>query len=139
MVVVVKGKEARHVAVVGAGACLGVAHESAVIFALQLHVHHVVLALHVVPDHLALSGRLVIDLQFLHGEVGQIVEHHFVLTAEEVLAVQHQVVHLATVDVDVAIVLQLGPLHLTDEPVEHRALGQVEGIGIESDGVATIE
>ena len=138
VVVVVETEQPGHVAVVGAAARLGVGHVAAVVFALQLHVHHVVLLLHVVTNQLALLGALVEDLQLLHGVVGQVVEHDLILALEEVLAVQRQVVHLLAVDVDVAVFLQFCTRHLTDESVEHRAFGQVEGRGVVDQRVTAI-
>ena len=138
VVVVVEREESSHVTVVGTCAGFDIPHEATVIVALEHHVHHVVLALHIVAYALTLTSRLVVDLQLLHGEVRQVVEHHLVLATEEVLAVEQQIVHLSPVDIDVAILLQLSTRHLTDESVEHRSVGQVEGRCIVDNGVATI-
>ena len=138
VVVVVEREQACHVAFFRAKASLDVGQISAVVFALQADVHHVVFLLHVVAYHLALLGRLVVDLDVLDGEVGQVVEHHLVVALEEVLAVECQVVYLLAVDVDVAVVLEFGSRHLSDESVEHRSFRQVEGRGIVDDGVAAI-
>ncbi len=64
--------------------------------------------------------------------------HHLVLAFEEVLAVERQVVHLLAVDVDVAVLLQLGAGHLANEAVEHRAFGHVEGRCVVDQRVAAI-
>ena len=138
MVVVIEAEQAGQIAIVGTQAALDITHGAAVVFALQLHVHHVIFLLDVVAKKFALLGALVEDLQFLDGVVGQVVEHHLVLTLEEVLAVEGQVIDLLTVDIYVAVVLQLGTGHLADEAVEHRTLGQVEGRGIIDEGIATI-
>ena len=138
MVVIVEAEESGQITVVCADASFYVTHEAAIVLTLQLHVHHVVLLLHVVAYELALLRALVEDLQFLHGVVGQIVEHHLVLSLEEVFAVQREVVHLLAVDVDVAVVLQLCTWHLADKTVEHRAFWQVEGRSIINQRVAAI-
>ena len=68
----------------------------------------------------------------------QIVEHNLVVALEEVLAVEREVVYLLTVDIDVAIALDLGSRQLAHKGVEHRAVGHVEGAGIIHECVATI-
>ena len=72
----------------------------------------------------------MVDLHLLHGVRRQVVEHLPVVALEEVRAVQCQVVHLAPVHVNLAVLLQFHPRHLPDQLVEHRPFGQVERIGI---------
>ena len=138
MIIIVESKQAGHVAFVGTATHLHVAQVTPVVLPFQLDVHDVVLLLHVVSDEFTLLGRFVIDLDILHGEVRQVVEHHPVLPLEEVLAVECQVVHLLAVDIDVAVVLQLRTRHLPDESVKHGTFGQVEGRSIIDDGIAPV-
>ena len=81
----------------------------------------------------------MVGLHLLHGVGRQVVEHHLVVALEEVLAVEQQFVDLLAMHQNATVVLQLHAVHLTDEGIEHGAVGNVEGIGIEGDGVAAIE
>ena len=138
VVVEVHAEEPPQVAVFRTQASLGVGQDVAVELAFQVDVHHIVFLLYVAADTFAQPGRLVVYLQVLHRIVGQVVEHELVLAAEEVLSVQEQVVDALSVDVDVAVLLQLGTRELSYQSVEHRTFGQVEGSGIVDDGVAAI-
>ena len=75
MIIIVESKQAGHVAFVGTATHLHVAQVTPVVLPFQLDVHDVVLLLHVVSDEFTLLGRFVIDLDILHGEVRQVVEH----------------------------------------------------------------
>ena len=138
MVSVVESEEAAQIAVVGAQSALDVGQQSAVVLALQLHVHDVVLLRCFLALPFTLFRRLVVDLHILHRVVRQVVEHHLVVALEKVLAVERQVVHLLAVDVDVAVVLQLGARHLAHQSVEHGTLGQVERCGVVDHRIAAI-
>ena len=145
------GKEAGHVAVglrsplsiktFGSGdaaASLEVAHVANAVLALQLHVHHILLLLHVAAQELATLGGLVEHLHLLHRVVGQILQHHLVLSLEKVFSVQGQIIDLTPIHLDFAIVVQFHPVHLTEQAIEHGAFGHIEGIGIIDEGVATV-
>ena len=103
-----------------------------------MHVHRVFLLFFVTTQKLTLGRAFVEYLHVLDGVVGQVFEHHLVLALEEVGAVQRQVLHLLAVDVNLAVLLQFHARQLLDESVEHRALGNVEGVSIENDGVAFV-
>ena len=90
------------------------------------------------PLKLALGRLLVIDLHVLHCVVRQVLQHHLVLALEEVGTVQRQVLYLLAIDEYLAVVLQFHTWQLLDESVEHRALRNVEGIGIIDNGIALI-
>ena len=85
-----------------------------------------------------LVGCLVIHLNLLHRVVRQVLQHQLVLPPKEVLAVQQQVLHFLAVDENLTLLVQLRAGHLTDERVEHRAVGHVEGIGIIHQRIAAI-
>ena len=138
MVVIVEAEQASHVTFVGTIPAFDITHQTTIVFALQLHIHHVVLLLYVMANEFTLLGTLVKDFQFLHGVVGQVVEHYLVLSLKEVLTVQREVVHLFAVDIDVSVVLEFGTGHLTNQSVEHRTFWQVKGGGIIHQCVATI-
>ena len=138
MVVEVESEGAGGPAVVCSGARLGVGNVAPGVLPFQVDVHHEVLGLDLAAQSLALLGALVIHLDVFHGEIRQVFQHHLVLSLEEVLAVEQQVVNLLAVDVYVAVVLELHPRHLADEPVEHRTLGEVERRGVVDDGVAAV-
>ena len=108
------------------------------VFALELHVHHKLLLLHIDAQPFALLGRLLIHLHVLYHIVGQVVEHHPVVALEEVLAIECEVINLASVDEYLSVVLQLHAWQLLDECIEHTPLGHIEGIGIECYCVASI-
>ena len=138
MVIVIESEGTSHVTVICTVPPFDITHIASIILTLQLHIHHVVFLLYVVTNELTLLGALVKDLQFLDGVVGQVVEHHLVLTLEEVLTVERQIVHLLAVDIDITVVFELCPRHLTDQSVEHRAFRQVESRGVIHQCVATI-
>ena len=138
MVIIVEAEQASHVTFVGTVPAFNITHQTAIIFALQLHIHHVVFLLDIMANEFTLFGTLVKDFQFLHGVVGQVVEHYLVLSLEEVLTVQREIVHLLAVDIDVSVVLEFGTGHLTNQSVEHRTFWQVKGGGIIHQRVTTI-
>ena len=127
MVSIVKSEETSQIAVVSAESSLDVSQQTAIVLALQLHVHHIILFLNLFAFPLAVLRRLVVDLDVLHGVVRQVVEHHFVVAFEEIFAVECQVVNLLAVDIDVTVVFQLCAGHLADETVEHGTFRKVEG------------
>ena len=77
-----------------------------------------------------LVGLLVVDGDVLHGVGGQVFKHQLAVVTEELLAVEQQVVDELAVVVNATVALQLHARQLADEGVEHRPLGQDEGIGI---------
>ena len=110
---------------------LDVCRAATVIFTLQDNIHSVfLLALVLDAEVLVLFRLLVIDLDVLHGEVRQILQHHLVLALEEILAVERQVVYLPSVDEYLTVLLQLHARQLLDEAVQHRAFWHVESVGI---------
>ena len=135
---VVESEETSQIAVVGAQSTLDVGQQPSVVLTFQDHVHDVVLLLYLFAFPLAVVRRLVVNFHVLHRVVRQVVEHHLVVATEEILSVERQVVNLLSVDVDVAIVLQLGTWHFADKSIEHGALGQVKGRGIIDHCIATI-
>ena len=125
------------VTVVGAIARLQVRRAADAVFPLQDDVHRVFLLVLVVDAEVFVLLRLLlIDLDVLHREVRQVLEHNLVLALEEVGTVERQIVYLLAVDKDLAIVLQFHTGQLFDESVEHRAFGHVEGVGIEYQRIA---
>ena len=108
------------------------------IFVLQVYIHHVATRLYIVAQGLALVGLLLIDLQVFHGVVRQVLHQHLLVSAEERARAQQQLVDLAPIDEDFALVVQRNARQLADEVVEHRTLGQLEGRGIVDEGVAAI-
>ena len=138
MVGVVESEETSEVAVVGAQSPFDVRKHATVVLAFQFHVHDIVLLRRFLTLPFALFRRLVVDLHILYRVVRQVVEHHFVVAFEEVLAVERQVVHLLAINIDVAVIFQLGTRHLTNEAVEHGAFRQVESSGVVDHRVATI-
>ena len=69
-------------------------------------------------------------LHVLHREVRQVVQHHLIITLEEILAVERQVINFLAIHRDLAVLFQLRTRQLTDQIVKHRPFGQVEGRGI---------
>ncbi|MBP7984867.1 MAG: hypothetical protein KAZ28_04390 [Bacteroidaceae bacterium] len=122
---------------VARSAChLHIANHAHRVFAFQLDVHHVLLLFGIITQKLAFVGGFVKHTHILHREVWQVFEHHLVVALEEVGTVEQQIVNLASVHGDFAIVLEFHSGHLTDKVVEHRTVGNVECIGIEHHRVA---
>ena len=80
----------------------------------------------------------VVDGDVLDGVGGQVLEHELAVVAEELLAVEQQVVHELAFVVDASVRLHLHARQLTDECVEHGTFGQDEGVGVVDDGVALV-
>ena len=80
----------------------------------------------------------MVGLYLLHSVGGQIVKHHTIVALEEILSIEHQLIHLLTLHEYAPVVFQLHTVHLTDKCVEHRPFGQVECIGIEGNRVTTV-
>ena len=87
---------------------------------------------------LILGGLLVVDGDVLHGVGGQVLQEQLAVVAEELLAVEQQVVDELAVVVDAAVAPQLYTRQLADEGIEHRAFGQDKGVGIIYQGVALV-
>ena len=121
MVVVIQSEGLCHPSVLRTSASLGVSYISPCVFPLQGNVHYVVLLLHLRTQYSVLLCVFVEHFEVFHGEVGQVFQHDFVLSLEEILAVEGQVVNLFAVDVYVTVVFQLRSGQLADKPVEHRA------------------
>ena len=77
-----------------------------------------------------LGRLLVVESDLLHRVSGQVLQHQFAVTTEEVLAVQQQVVHELAVVVDSAVVMKLHARQLLQQPVEHGTLGQLQVRGV---------
>ena len=122
----------------GARRRLHVGNVALAIFVLQVYIHHVAARLNIVAQGLALVGLLLIYLQVFHGVIGQVLHQHLLVSAEERARAQQQLVDLAPIDEDFALVVQRHAGQLADEVVEHRTLGQLEGRGIVDEGVAAI-
>ena len=131
------GHQFQPVAVVGACAGLDVAEGADGVLLLQTHVHHVALVVHVALHHLRELAFAVEHLDLVHRVGRQVLERCLGVALEEVAAVDQQVVNLLAVHLDLAVLVQLGAWQLAYQGIEHRPLGQVEGVGIVDDGVAT--
>ena len=116
-----QGEEAGQVTLLRAAGRLGVGYPADGVLLLQPDVHHQLLVAHVAAYHFAQAPRLVVHLHGLHGVGGQVVEHDGAVAPEEVLAVEQQALHVAPVDEDASVVLQLHARQLADEGVEHGA------------------
>ena len=112
---------------------------SLAVLVLEVDVHHVAARLDVVAQRHAFVGLLLVNFQVLDGIIGQVLQEHFLVAAEEGAGAQQQFVHLASVDEDLAIGIHRHTFQLTDEVVEHRAFGEFEGRGIIDERVAAPE
>ena len=74
-----------------------------------------------------------------HRVVRQIFQEYLLVASEERARVQQQFVHLLAVDENLSPVVHRHARHLTDEVVEHRAVGHIESRGIIYQRVAAIE
>ena len=115
---------------------LGIGYHAHGVFVLQVHVHHVfrVLVLN------ALYGRVerlpLEHLQFLHGEVRQILQQHLLVALEECTGVKRQFVYLPSVDEDFARVRHPCAGQLLYQVLQHRPFWQLECRGIIDQRVA---
>ena len=94
-----------------------------------MDVHHVALVAHVAAHGLAALALALVDLDLAHDVGRQVLQGQLGVAVEEVLAAEQDVLDVAAVDVDPSVA-QLGAGELFDEVVEHRAVGQVEGVGV---------
>ncbi len=117
---------------------LSVPHESDTVLPLEVHVHHVFLPVDVLAHVTALVRHAVIHLDIADRIIRQVVEHHLVVALEEVLAVEHQIVHGTSVDLDDPIGTHLHTRHLTYQGIEHTAVGQLEGRGVKHNRIAAV-
>ena len=125
------GEEAGEIAIAGACSCLRVGYPSYHVLLLQPNVDDIALRVFVLDAQpFVLVGLLVVDGDVLHGVGGQVFKHQLAVVTEELLAVEQQVVDELAVVVNAPVALQFHARQLTDEGVEHRPLGQDEGIGI---------
>ena len=138
VVVIIESEQSSQIAVVSACTRLDISQIATIILTLQLDIHHIVFLFYVMAYEFALLRRLVEYLQLFHRIIRQVVEHHTVLTFEEVLAIQGEIVNLLAIDIDVAIVLELCSGHLSDQAVEHRPFRQIKCRGIVDQRIATI-
>ena len=123
---------------VGGGSSLHVGQIAFAILTLQDDIHHKVLRCIGHAQPLTLLRLLLIYFNVSNRVVRQVIEHHLVLAAEEVVAVERQEIHLSPMHIDLAVLVQLYTRHLADEGIEHRAFWHVEGVGIVDKRVASI-
>ena len=101
---VAHGEETGQVASAGAAASLYVGKPTYHILLLQPYVYNVALcALVLDAQPFVLCGLLVVDGDVLYHVGGQVLQHQFAVSAEELLAVQQQVVHKLAVVVDASV------------------------------------
>ena len=104
----------------------------------ELHVHGQGLCAHL---FLGVAQRPVavvhpfVDLDLVHRVGRQIFERHLGAAREEVLAVHEQALHPAAVHRDDPVFFQLHAGQHGDELVKHRALGQLERVGVVNERV----
>ena len=83
-------------------------------------------------------AQLVINFNLLHRICRQVVKHQFLVTSEEVLAVEHKFLHQPSVVIYVSVFAYFHTRQLTHKHIEHRTFCQYEGVGIVYYGVATV-
>ena len=86
-----------------------------------------------VTDFLAL-----VDLYVLDGIGADVFEHDVVVAVHKLLAVEQERLDELAVDLYLAIAAKLGAGKLGDECVEHRAFGEIEGVGVVDDCVTLV-
>ena len=131
-------KEACEIAIGRAVTRSDVAHPSDGVFAFQIDIHHqrqVFFTLFLAFGDIAPGMLLAINLHLVHHVGGQILQGHTRISAKEVFAIDQQTAHILPIDGDLAVA-QLEAREEFDEAVEHRAFGQLKGVGIVDEGVA---
>ncbi len=126
------------VSVLGAVSTLRVYYPPVVVLAFQLHVHRQVALLIAVVAPLLLGGLPLVDLDVLDGICGDVLEHQVVLAVKKLLAVQQQRFDKLAVHLYLSRLVQLHARQLGYQRVEHRAFGQLEGVGVEHHRVALV-
>ena len=125
----VEAEKRARVAPLGAVGQVGVERPRTLVVGFQVDVHHVALVAHVAAHGLAALALALVDLDLAHDVGRQVLQGQLGVAVEEVLAAEQDVLDVAAVDVDPSVA-QLGAGELFDEVVEHRAVGQVEGVGV---------
>ena len=114
---------------------LGIANQTCLIVALQRHIHHIVF---LQGAGMFLLVLFLVELQFLNHIIGQVVEHDAVVTSEEFLSVEQQVVHPPAVHQNFPARLQLAAGNAANESAEHGAFRNVESISIHLYGIPLV-
>ena len=126
----------RQIAILSTIAHLGIADISFGVLFFQIHVHHIPLVAHVALHDARGDTSLVIDLDFAHRVGRQVLQRHLRTAAEEVASVHEQALDFLAVHENLSVLRQLRPRQPAHQRVEHRALGQIEGVGVIDNRVA---
>ena len=116
-----------------------VGNVAALVFFLQVHIHHILPRIDVVAECYAFVRLSFIHLDVLHGVVRQVFEQHALVATHERPRAEQEFIHLASVHEYLALRVHRHSWHLAYEVVEHRTLWQVEGRGIVNQSVAAVE
>ena len=117
-----QGEKTCQITVICACAHFDIGKPANVVFTFQLYVHHIFFVeVQLFTQQFTLSAIFVIDLDFLDGITGKVLQQQVLSAPEEVLAVEQQVLHEPTVVIDASAVFQFHPGQLLYQSVKHRA------------------
>ena len=123
------------IAVLGAVGSVEVAYPSFLHALLDGEVEHGLLFAVVDAGDAGVVALLVVGLELLDELGGQVLQRHLRVVLEVFLAIDHDFGDALAVYLDGAVVVYFCSGKLLDEFLEHGALGQAVGIGIEDEGV----
>ena len=124
-------EHAPHIARRCASAGLQIEYIAFGVFFLEPDVHHILLVVfELTVCQSACLAIFVVDGDVFHGICSEVVEHKCVVALEEVLAVEHEALHVFAVDIDLSAVAYLHSGQLLHECVEHRSVSQTECVGV---------
>ena len=123
------------VAVLTAVAHIGVYHPSLLHSALQGEVEHGLLLAVVNSGDARVVALLVVGFQLLNHLGRQILRGHLIVSLEEVLALHQNLAHGLPVDLDVAVVVNLGSRKLLYQFLQRGAFGHTESIRVIYKGI----
>ena len=131
----VQAEQLEGVSTIGSTRNVDITHEVFFVLFLQLNIHHVVLFLYVNAHSLTLFSAFFKHFEVFYGVIGQVFDKLFVVTLEEILSVECEVIEFTAINEYLTIAVHRCSRQLSDERIEHTTFGKVEGIGIEDDGV----
>ena len=134
----VQAEQLEGVSTIGSTRNVGITNEVFFVLFLQLNIHHVVFFLYVNAHSLALFGAFFKHFEVFYGVIGQVFDELFVVTLEEILSVECEVIEFTAINEYLTIAVHRCSRQLSNERIEHTTFGKVEGLGIKDNGVAFV-
>ena len=109
--------------VLRASGSLNISDISHLILGLQVHIHHELLLIHLITHSAIEFCVLLIDLDVLDGEIGQVLHQDLLVATHEGTGAELQFLHHSTIDEYLSVIVDRNARHLVYQVIQHGAVG----------------